>query len=274
MTKEYQMNDKYLAYIEQSLIKVFNNIKAVYPEKLYLAMEYAVFSGGKRIRPYLTLLSAEFLGIAPAKVMSLAVAIELIHSYSLVHDDLPAMDNDDTRRDKPTCHKIFGEAMAILAGDALLNLAFEHLLDASIKDASILNASKFIASQAGGLGMVGGQALEFSNLELNDNLYFDICAKKTAALILSAVFSPALIKSSRLEYNALYQYGKSIGHIFQYVDDLLDLDTGSDLIKNKQEFIAKSIYEMKTKAINAMTPFNKKGDKLIEFCNYLTIRTK
>lgn len=269
------MNKDYLTYIEQNLTKVLVDNKDKYPEKLYKAMEYGVFSGGKRVRPYLMLLTADFLDIPHSKVISQAVSLELIHSYSLIHDDLPDMDNDNFRREKPTCHKVFGAAIAILAGDALLNLAYENLLKASLFDTSLLKSCYYIALNSGGIGMIGGQALEFSNLEMDLPLYEKICAKKTGALITSAVFSPAFIKSNEKEFEALQAFGGCLGLIFQLVDDILDIDKDkTSFVKfTNKELVYDKLNKINTDAIKIMTPFKEKGEKLIEFCNYLTNRT-
>lgn len=270
------MNNDYLNYIEESLKSLFAEIKDKYPEKLFKAMEYSVFSGGKRIRPYLMLLSADFLNIPHEKVINQAISLELIHSYSLIHDDLPSMDNDDFRRGKPTCHKVFGQAMAVLAGDALLNLAYENLLNTAIKDNSILKSCYYIALNAGGMGMVGGQALEFSDLKIDLPLYEKICSLKTGALINSAVVNPAFINSDKDELQALQIYGGCLGLIFQIVDDLLDLDDDeASFVKFcDREIVLKKLNSLNLKAKNVMTPFGEKGEKLINFCNLLTNRTK
>ena len=136
-------------------------------EKLRESVLYAVFSGGKRVRPSLSFLTAEFCDIADDEVFELAAAIELLHSYSLVHDDLPCMDNDDFRRGNPTVHKKFGEAVAVLTGDALLNLTYEVLFNKCIKMPDCLNSALVIARAGGVDGIIGGQISEFVNAEFD-----------------------------------------------------------------------------------------------------------
>ncbi|HKL73526.1 MAG TPA: polyprenyl synthetase family protein [Clostridia bacterium] len=270
------MNNDYLKYIEENLQIAFDNIKDKYPTKLYDAMEYSVFSGGKRIRPYLMLLVADFLNISHDKVINQAVALELIHSYSLIHDDLPGMDNDDYRRGKPTCHKKFGEAMAILAGDALLNLAYETLFKASLHNTSITKSCYFLAQNAGGIGMIGGQALEFSNLTIDLPLYEKICSLKTGKLITSATLCPAYISATKEEFDALQTFGTNLGLIFQLVDDLLDIDTDkTSFVKfTDTSIVRKKLSNLSDEAIQSIASFGKRNENLINFCNFLTKRTK
>ncbi len=211
---------------------------------LHDAMRYAVFNGGKRIRPLLSYAAAEALAIIPESVDAQAAAVELIHCYSLVHDDLPAMDDDDLRRGQPTVHRAFDEATAILAGDGLLTLAFEAL---ALADAPA-GVVGVLAQAAGAHGMVGGQALDlsFESTRPDKAQLEQMFRQKTGALIRAAVEMPAasvVCSSDRdRERAALVEYAEAIGLAFQIVDDLLDIEgtteqigkpAGSDMERNK-----------------------------------------
>ena len=188
------------------------------------AMVYSLTASGKRIRPVIMLGVAELLCIEFTKVLPFAVAIECIHTYSLIHDDLPAMDNDDLRRGKPTCHKVYGEAMAILAGDALLNYAYEVLLRA-ISDDNSLSASRLLALYAGAFGMVGGQAIDIlseNSGELSEKNLFDMHSNKTGKLLLASTLIPSCLAGNE-EFDKLSAFGRSLGLLFQVTDDILDV---------------------------------------------------
>ncbi len=242
------------------------------PSILHEAMEYSLLAGGKRIRPILALASYEACGGDPNKIIPQAAAIELIHTYSLIHDDLPAMDNDDLRRGKPTNHKVFGEAMAILAGDALLTEAFfmmtktykkltpppalpssgmdrvKGLSDMKIKQSSLMKAVRELALSSGANGMVGGQAQDIlsENSEPDRETLEFIHLHKTAALITASVrIGPILANSRKKQLHALTKYGENIGYAFQIIDDILDIEstteelgksTGSDSKKRKMTY--------------------------------------
>jgi geranylgeranyl diphosphate synthase type II len=270
------MNNEYIEYIESNLENVINNLQDKYPPMLIESIKYSVFSGGKRVRPYLMMLSAEFLNIPKEKVINQAIALEFIHTYSLIHDDLPAMDNDDYRRGILTTHKKYGEAMAVLCGDALLNLAYEILLKTSYIDNSLAKSCYFMSINAGGEGMVGGQALEFSNLDIDYKLYEQICELKTGALINNAVLVPANIDSTKEEEEALKIYGYCVGYIFQMVDDILDIDNDDECIlkfTDKEKILSK-INSLEILAEKTLKPFGNRAKNLIEFCKILTNRTK
>jgi len=203
------------------------------PETLHKAMRYSVFAGGKRLRPVLVIAGAEAVGGRTPEVMPTACAMELIHTYSLVHDDLPAMDNDDFRRGAPTSHKVFGEAMAILAGDALLTLAF-RLIAQNFKpgmDAGcLLDALAEIAAAAGHAGMVGGQVvdLESERKRVSADVVDYIHAHKTGALIRASLSVGARIcGATPAELRALGVAGGDLGLAFQIVDDILDVVSSS-----------------------------------------------
>ncbi len=187
------------------------------------AMTYSLTVGGKRIRPVIMLAVAELLCVDLNKVLPFAVALECIHTYSLIHDDLPAMDNDDLRRGKPTNHKVYGEAMAILAGDALLNYAYELVLR-SITDNNSLSAGRLLALYAGAFGMIGGQALDIlsENKECSEDTLYQIHDNKTGKLLLASTLIPSCLKGNE-SFNELSTYGKNLGLLFQVTDDILDV---------------------------------------------------
>jgi len=203
------------------------------PETLHKAMRYSVFAGGKRLRPVLVIAGAEAVGGRMEQVMPAACALELIHTYSLVHDDLPAMDNDDFRRGVPTNHKVFGEAMAILAGDALLTLAFRLLAD-NVRDAAdgrrAHEVLADVADAAGHGGMVGGQVadLESEGKRVGADTVDYIHAHKTGALIRTALRVGARIcGATPAQITALSVAGADLGLAFQIVDDVLDVVSSS-----------------------------------------------
>jgi geranylgeranyl diphosphate synthase type II len=200
------------------------------PETLHKAMRYSVFAGGKRLRPLLVIAGAEAVGGRMDDVLPTACAVELIHTYSLIHDDLPAMDNDDFRRGMPTSHKVFGEAMAILAGDGLLTLAFRLLAEnfAAGRDPRALRAVLVeIAEAAGTRGMVGGQAvdIESEGQQVSPSRLEYIHLHKTAALIRASLRAGAMLcGASPPALQALAAAGSNLGLVFQIVDDILDVE--------------------------------------------------
>lgn len=229
------MND-FTAYLEEQRKRVNRALERLLPEArqpeiIYEAMRYSVAAGGKRLRPILTLAAAETFGTDSGAVMEIACAVEFIHTYSLIHDDLPAMDNSDLRRGKPTCHRVFGEAVAVLAGDALLTYAFELMARYGLERGcaqEALQISAELARAAGVAGMIGGQvldlqaegrALELEELERLDGL-------KTGALLQAAARCGALAAgASPAELQALSGYASRLGLAFQIVDDLLDRES-------------------------------------------------
>jgi farnesyl diphosphate synthase len=201
------------------------------PARLLAAMRYASLGGGKRLRPFLVIESARLFGAAGASALRAACALEMIHCYSLVHDDLPAMDDDDLRRGRPTAHKAFDEATAILAGDGLLTYAFDVIADpATHADAGVRSALVLALARAAGLGgMVGGQALdlaaETAGTPLSQQDILTLQAMKTGALLRFAVDSGAILgKADETRARALSRYGAALGAAFQIADDILDAE--------------------------------------------------
>jgi geranylgeranyl diphosphate synthase, type II len=265
------------------------------PAEIYKAVHYSVFNGGKRIRPVLCLAAADAVGGDLALVMPVACALELIHTYSLIHDDLPAMDNDDFRRGKPTCHKVFGENIAILAGDALLTEAFvllSRVEKIKLSAERRLAVIQEVAQSAGVYGMVGGQALDVlsEKIEPNENTLGEIHRRKTGALITAAVKSGAIIfNAGKDKVQALAEYGINIGLAFQIADDILNVEgnsklmgkeTGSDAARNKltypslfgmdaaKEKLAKHI----DAAVASLAGFDERAQPLIVIAHYIMER--
>jgi len=200
------------------------------PSIIHKAMRYSVFGGGKRIRPILTLATAELFGRDTESVIKTATGIELIHTFSLIHDDLPCIDNDDFRRGKPSNHKVFGEAIAILAGDALLVSGFDLIIKNSevkeIKKQSILKVIKETSFYIGTENMLGGQVEDISlkNEGITKADLINLYMKKTAALICLSIRAGAILSGAKQkQLKALTKYGKNIGLAFQIIDDMLDI---------------------------------------------------
>jgi farnesyl diphosphate synthase len=211
------------------------------PERLHQAMRYAVLGGGKRARPTLLYATGEVLDLPPERLDGLAAAVEMIHAYSLVHDDLPAMDDDDLRRGRPTCHKAFGEAQAILAGDALQALAFrvmawdDHM---AVSDTQRVAMIRLLADACGSLGMAGGQAIDLaaSGQPLTVAEVEEMHRLKTGALIHASVMLAAHIATSlgQAEREALDRYGLATGLAFQIQDDILDEESNTETLGKTQ----------------------------------------
>ena len=271
--------------VNHALENVLPDVKEI-PTHLHTAMRYSVLEGGKRIRPALIYAAGEVTH-APTKIMDAAAcAIELIHAYSLVHDDLPAMDNDTLRRGKPTCHVAFGEATAILVGDALQSLAFECLADTK------LIMLKELAEAAGSKGMVGGQQIDISHVgkKLELHALKQMHKYKTGALIVAAVRLGALageVKPAELE--ALTTYAKHVGLAFQVHDDILDAQStteilgktaGADAAQDKPTYtqilgVTPAIHyanELHEQALAALEPFDSRADHLRALAGYTVNR--
>jgi geranylgeranyl diphosphate synthase type II len=205
------------------------------PATIHGAMRYSLFAGGKRIRPLLAIAAAQAVSDAPIGVESCACALEMIHTYSLIHDDLPALDNDDLRRGRPTCHKVYGDAMAILAGDALLTLAFEVLAKMEYADASKrIELVGELATASGTVGgMIGGQVndIEGEGKHPTAHLLESIHRAKTGALLRGSVRMGAIYAGAAADQlTALTSFGEHIGLAFQIVDDILDVEQSSEAL--------------------------------------------
>ena len=225
-----QYPDDVRARVEAALEEYFPPVDS-YPEVLYQSMRYSLLAGGKRFRPVLTVLTAGVFGSAPEAVLPCACAIEYIHTYSLIHDDLPAVDNDDLRRGQPTNHRKFGEAIAIMAGDALFAESFALIsrLQTASDQRKIVEVIYEIAAASGAGGMVGGQVVDMTStgqpIDL-ETLRF-IHARKTGGLITAAVRCGAILADApKADFEAVTRYGRHLGLAFQITDDILD-ETGS-----------------------------------------------
>lgn len=267
-----------------------------FPPSINEAMRYSLFAGGKRVRPILAIAAAEALGAKAAGLLPLAGALELIHTYSLIHDDLPAMDNDDFRRGRPTCHKVYGEAIAILAGDGLLNMAFEVLSDPrrlkSVSASRLIAITREISIASGVFGMVGGQVvdMESEGKDIEFPMLEYIHTHKTGALIRASLRVGALYaKAGKRQLTALTRYGELVGLAFQIADDILDItgtqeeigkDVGSDLEKDKKTYPSffgleesrRRAVEVVDHAVFSLKDFDRKADPLRELAKYIINR--
>jgi len=281
--------------VDKTLEKLVPPAK-IFPSSVHEAMRYSLFAGGKRVRPILAIAAAEALGVKTAGLLPLAGTLELIHTYSLIHDDLPAMDNDDFRRGRPTCHKVYGEAIAILAGDGLLNMAFEVLSDLhqlkSVPANRLIAIIKEISTASGVFGMVGGQVvdMESEGKDIDFPTLEYIHTHKTGALIRASVRVGALYaRAGKRDFTALTHYGEMVGLAFQIADDILDItgkqeeigkDVGSDIKKGKKTFPSfygleesrRRAVEVVDKAITALKNFDRKADSLRELAKYIINR--
>ena len=248
------------------------------PAALSRAMRYAVLSGGKRIRPIFVLAACEAVGGKETRVMDAACALELIHSYSLVHDDLPCMDDDETRRGKPSCHVKFGEAIALLAGDALLTKAF-HILSRSVPgkdlpgDHKRLQALHWISQAIGSQGMVGGQTLDmqYQGKEMDLPTVEYINTHKSGALIaVSVQVGAALGGGSPKQVEALTRYGKCIGLLFQIVDDIMDAQGYAEVIGPREAL--EEAGRLLAKAKREISFFGKKAELLGQIADFVAAR--
>ena len=263
------------------------------PQKIiYEAMRYSVFAGGKRLRPALMMGACEMCGGKIENVMPFACAMEMIHTYSLIHDDLPAMDNDDLRRGRPTSHIKYGEAVAILAGDALLNRAFEVVSGAKGDAERILRALSILSLSSGTEGMIGGQVIdmECEGKEITLDELRLMHSGKTGAIIRSSCVIGCLLGGGNdAELAAVDEFAKNLGIAFQIQDDILDVEgseeelgkpIGSDAAENKNTYVSilgiekakELMIEYSEKAKRALLPFGYKADFLIGLTDYLTAR--
>lgn len=270
------------------------------PRRLHEAMRYATLNGGKRIRAALVYAAGGALGVAEVQLDAPACAVELIHAYSLVHDDLPCMDDDDLRRGKPSCHRAFDEATALLVGDALQSLAFDILagdtgLSNNIDAAQRLRMIATLARAVGASGMAGGQAIDLASVGKNLSWVElqDMHARKTGALIQAAVMLGALAKADigAAQMEALEQYGRAIGLAFQIVDDILDVEgstqtlgktAGADRARHKPTYPAvMGLAEAKVRArelhqsaLESLRALGDNGRTLADLAGFVIARTQ
>lgn len=267
-----------------------------YPQTIHKAMRYSIFSGGKRLRPILVMAACEIVGGNSDDAIDFACAIEMVHAYSLIHDDLPAMDNDDYRRGKLTNHKVFGDAMAILAGDALLNFATETMIYSALKNTpkstKYISAMNEIMSASGINGMISGQVvdIESEGKKIDEYTLNFMHSHKTGALITAGVRAGAIIGGAgSMELECLTEFAKNLGLAFQIKDDILDVigdeaklgkKVGSDQINNKSTFVTiygleKSqdmVAKVTQEAISALDMFEQRGEFLKDLANHLVNR--
>jgi len=280
--------------VEEALCSSIND--GATPDRLAEAMRYSLNAGGKRLRPVLVIAGAEAVGGNAAQVLPAAVAMEMIHTFSLIHADLPSMDDDDLRRGKPTNHKVYGEAMAILAGDALLAEAFHVLSDRDkfpdSDDAVIVDVLRDIAHATGPRGMTGGQVIDMESTgkRITPDELKVLHDHKTARLIATSVIAGARLAGATPEQiAALKRYGETIGLAFQIADDILDIegdeeelgkDVGSDVDQGKNTYPAligmeeskRCAQKLVDEAIAALECFNEKAEPLRAIARYVVER--
>jgi len=267
----------------------------VAPQRLHAAMRYSVLDGGKRVRPLLAFAAGELVGADIARVNFSAAAVELIHAYSLVHDDMPCMDDDVLRRGKPTCHVQFDEATALLVGDALQSLAFQLLSEHPLSDDPMrqLQMLKLLAAASGSRGMAGGQAIDLDSVgkQLNLPELEQMHIHKTGALIRAAVLLGAHCGAAleEAQLNRLDRYGKCVGLAFQVVDDVLDSEAdtatlgktaGKDADNDKPTYVTllgvqaakKMAAELHGEALDALGEFGDEASRLRELADFIVLR--
>ena len=283
-------NAEYMQYIEEYLGKCFQY--ETEPQKdLFDAMRYSLLAGGKRLRPIFAFDFCRMCGGNWKQAAPFAAAIEMVHTYSLIHDDLPCMDNDDFRRGKPTNHKVYGEAIAVLAGDALLTAAFSAISSAALSAEQRIHAVEILAACAGELGMVGGQVLDMQSEErqCTANEVIDIQSRKTGALIKAACLLGVLAANgTQKELSSASEFAENLGLAFQIRDDMLDVignteelgkAVGVDGIKNTfvqlygLDICEKMVREHTQKALSALSVF-KNNSFMVSLAEMLITRRK
>ena len=257
--------------VDESLGRILPKA-SVNPPVIHEAMRYCVFTGGKRFRPLLSLGACEAVGAPLRQALPVACALELIHTYSLVHDDLPAMDNADERRGQPACHRKFGEGNAILAGDAMLTLAFELLGRNGTTNA--LSIIRTIAQASGTIGLIGGQVLDLQAISQprtsTERTLTNIAERKTAALITASVVAGALAGGASAQaVKRLQHYGQDVGLAFQLIDDLHDHEglaqaLGPDAARAQADRLI-------AHAVKALEPFGKRAELLRQLAQWLAV---
>ena len=293
-----------MCYLDEKRAVVEETLKDYFPvveghgAELARAMNYSLFASGKRLRPILCMAGAEAVGGDPERVLSVACGLELIHTYSLIHDDLPSMDDDELRRGKPTNHMVFGEALAILAGDALLTEAFSLMAMTDLNDKicpdTLNEVITMIASAAGAKGMVGGQAvdIQMEGKKIDPSLMEYIHTHKTGALISASVLSGVMLGGgSDSQKETAVSYGNKIGLAFQIADDILDIEgstseigkpAGSDQEKGKNTYPAvyglslskERLNDVIISAIKDLEQFDFRAEPLRQIARYIIVRKK
>lgn len=258
--------------IDEGLMDLFRD-KTGYQDKIFESIKYSLFTGGKRLRPILLLKSYEVFGGNCREALPFALAIELIHTYSLIHDDLPAMDDDDFRRGKLTNHKVYGEAIAILSGDGLLNLAFETMIDHTLKNSETIEGYKRhikaideIGKYSGIYGMIGGQVIDLlsNDISMDEDKLIFMYKCKTAALIQASVVAGAILgKGTDDEIENMREFGLNLGLAYQIKDDILD--EKEDNIINKVTYLS---FNDREAAINKIDELSRKAMERLEFYEY------
>lgn len=281
MSMELTMKET-IEVIDKELEKLLEHEKK-YQDIVFDSINYSLFTGGKRLRPILLLKSCEMFSGSYENAIPFALAIEMIHTYSLIHDDLPAMDDDDFRRGKLTNHKVYGEAMAILAGDGLLNLAFETMIKYTIDNSNIMEdyikntkAIGEIAKYSGVYGMIGGQVLDLmsNDVAMDEDKILFMYENKTAALIQASLVSGAILGGAKdEEVENIREFGLNLGLAFQIKDDILDEEEDKEINKltyatyKGLEAAENKVEELSKKAIELLSKYE---DKDIDFLGELT----
>lgn len=266
--------------------------KDEYPKIIHKAMRYTLFAGGKRIRPYLTITTYQLFGHMDKKILPVAAAIELIHTYSLIHDDLPDIDNDDLRRGKPACHVEFGEDIAMLAGDALIVEAFKILITVEVKSKVKVELLKEFAEATGNTGLIAGQVVDIDSegKYVSPKTLDYIHMNKTAKLITTAVrFGAIMAEAGEDDLEKMTEFGKTLGMLFQIGDDILDVEgseekmgkkTGLDAQRGKATYpkiygiekAKEKAQELQKKAQDIISYYGPKAEFLKKICVYIATR--
>lgn len=289
---------RYIRYFDDHLEQMTQKCADGVPPRLIDAMFYSLRAGGKRLRPALCMAAADRCGLDPTRALPLAAAIEFIHTASLIHDDLPCMDDDDTRRGKPTNHKVYGEALAVIAGDSLMIWAFGYALSGlarlDVPAERALRAVAELSHGSGPFGMCGGQVLDTDPESQKDDREFvySIASLKTAALIRSSVVGGALLAGAEGDVlDAWRSYGDHLGLAFQIIDDVLDVTSSKEMLgktphkdeaQNKRTFVsaygldeARSLaHEESEAAAKALLSIYPNGDILADVARSLAMRSR
>ena len=288
-------DEKYSSYLKEfnAVLDGFCENLNCRPEILKESLIYSLKLGGKRLRPVLMMSVADLLGLERRKVMNFALALELIHTYSLIHDDLPEMDDDDFRRGKPSNHKVFGTGNAVLAGDGLLNTAYSILLKECRNGAEYVSAAEFICDCAGIYGMIAGQSADLlheKDKSFNEPTLNFIYENKTGKLLVATVTVASILSGGRC-YSELKAFGRDLGTLFQITDDILDVEgdfekLGKSIGKDEQEgkFTAVAVYGLDGAKLRAdvlasrclalLEGIDCDREFLIQLINYVRTRNK